>query len=154
MALLSSGSLTTQFGGGLTIRRSRPPTAAAELRALAIQERFMRIQIVALLACTFVAGTSVAAQSEIPIPRSVAGDKGKYFLLEKKKNGNIIRALHKRVGVDSVGYTLTETNCATMQMRELGYSEQSSSAIKEYPTKWFELVPGSSKSDLANFVCR
>ena len=82
----------------------------------------MRIQIVALLACTFVAGTSVAAQSEIPIPRSVAGDKGKYFLLEKKKNGNIIRALHKRVGVDSVGYTLTETNCATMQMRELGYS--------------------------------
>ena len=39
-------------------------------------------------------------------------------------------------------------------MRELGYSEQSSSAIKEYPTKWFELVPGSSKSDLANFVCR
>ena len=35
MALLSSGSLTTQFGGGLTIRRSRPPTAAAELRALA-----------------------------------------------------------------------------------------------------------------------
>ena len=114
----------------------------------------MRIQIVALLACTIVAGTSVAAQSEIPIPRSVAGDKGKYFLLEKKKNGNIIRALHKRVGVDSVGYTLTETNCATMQMRELGYSEQSSSAIKEYPTKWFELVPGSSKSDLANFVCR
>ena len=38
MALLSSGSLTTQFGGGLTIRRSRPPTAAAELRALARSE--------------------------------------------------------------------------------------------------------------------
>ena len=31
---MSSGSLTTQFGGGLTIRCSRPPTAAAELRAL------------------------------------------------------------------------------------------------------------------------
>lgn len=112
------------------------------------------VKIIALLACTFVAGTSFAAQSEIPIPRSVAGDKGKSFLLEKKKNGNIIRALHKRVGVDSVGYTLSETNCATMQMRELGYSEQSPSAIKENPTKWFELVPGSSKSDLANFVCR
>ena len=38
MALLSSGSLTTQFGGGLTIRRSRPPTAAAELRALGIED--------------------------------------------------------------------------------------------------------------------
>ncbi|HNI45886.1 MAG TPA: hypothetical protein PK230_14380, partial [Chitinophagales bacterium] len=102
--------------------------------------------VVALFSCIFSAGTSMAANSEIPIPRSVAGDKGKYFLLEKKKNGNIVRALHKRVGVDSVGYTLTETNCATMQMRELGYSEQSPSAIKENPTKWFELVPGSSKS--------
>ncbi|QSX31046.1 hypothetical protein JYB88_05220 [Shewanella cyperi] len=112
------------------------------------------LKLIALVAVTFVAGKSIAAQTEIPIPRSMAGDKGKYFLLEKKKNGNIVRALHKRVGVDSVGYTLTETNCITMQMRELGYSEQSPAAIMENPTKWFELVPGSSKSDLANFVCR
>ncbi len=97
--------------------------------------------------------TSSIAASEIPIPRSVAGDKGKYYLLEKKKSGGIVRALHKRIGFDSVGYTLTETNCKTMQMRELGYSEASPSSIKENPTKWFELVPGSSKSDLANFVC-
>ena len=115
----------------------------------------MRIlKTISMLACTFVAATSIAAQSEIPIPRSVAGDKDKYSLLEKKKSGSIVRALHKRIGVDSVGYTLTETNCITMQMRELGYSEQSPSAIKENPTKWFELVPGSSKSDIANFVCR
>lgn len=115
----------------------------------------MRIlKTIALLASTFVVATSIAAQSEIPIPRSVEGDKGKYFLLEKKKSGSIVRALHKRIGIDSVGYTLTETNCATMQMRALGYSEQSPFAIKENPTKWFELVPGSSKSDLANFVCR
>jgi hypothetical protein len=102
-----------------------------------------------------IAGASaLAAQAETPIPRSVAGDKGKYFLLESKRDGSIMRALHKRVGVDSIGYTKTETNCATMQMRELGYSEESPSAIKENPTKWFELVPGSSKSDLANFVCK
>ena len=42
MALLSSGSLTTQFGGGLTIRRSRPPTAAAELRALGTQMKLLK----------------------------------------------------------------------------------------------------------------
>jgi hypothetical protein len=41
-----------------------------------------------------------------------------------------------------------------MQMRELGVSEYSASAIRFQPTKWFELVPGSSKSDLANFVCK
>jgi len=113
-----------------------------------------RHNVIAVLLGVLVASASVAAQSETPIPRSVAGDKGKYFLLEKKKSGNIVRALHKRVGIDSVGFTLTETNCATMKMRELGYSEQSPAAIKENPTKWFDLVPGSSKSDLANFICK
>lgn len=97
---------------------------------------------------------SFAVQAETQIPRSVAGDKGTYFLLEKKTAGNIVQALHKRIGVDSVGYTRTETNCKTMLMRELGYSEVSPQAIKNNPGKWFELVPGSSKSDLANFVCR
>jgi hypothetical protein len=102
---------------------------------------------------TLPSGTPVAGSAkEIPIPRSAA-DKGTYFLLRKEKVGTIVRALHKRVGVESVGYTLTETNCATMMMRELGYSEVSPDAIEKSPTKWFELVNGSSKSDLANFVC-
>lgn len=109
--------------------------------------------LIAVLVVAFVPSVSIA-QSEIPIPRSVAGDKGKYFLLDKKKVGSVVRALHKRVGVDSIGFTLTETNCATMQMRELGYSEKSPIAIKENPSKWFDLVPGSSKSDLAKFVCK
>jgi hypothetical protein len=61
----------------------------------------------------------VAAQSEIPIPCSAPGEKAKYVLLKKQKTGSWVRALHMRIGVDSVGYTLTETNCATMQMREL-----------------------------------
>ncbi len=112
------------------------------------------IAVLVALAFTASSTAAMAAQPEVPIPRSMAGDKGKYFLLESKKGGNIIRALHKRVGLDSVGYTRTETNCATMQMRELGYSEESPEAITERPTKWFDLVPGSSKSDLAHFVCK
>lgn len=109
------------------------------------------------LLISFLCSAGFADASEpsgVQIPRSVAGDKGTYFLLEMKKQGDIIRAVHKRVGVDSIGYTVTETNCATMQMREIGYSEVSPSAIRPHPTKWFDLVPGSSKSDLANFVCR
>jgi|LakMenEpi03Aug12_release.lakeMendotaPanAssembly.Ray.scaffolds.fasta_scaffold227839_2 hypothetical protein len=90
---------------------------------------------------------------EIFIPRSKE-DKGRYYLLESNKNGDIVSALHKRVGVDSVGYTKTETNCKTMQMREIGYSEESPSQIVENSSKWFELVSGSSKSDLADFVCK
>lgn len=110
-------------------------------------------KLIALFFSASIVTASFAAQPETPIPRSMA-DKGKYFLLEKKKTENIVLALHKRVGVDSIGYTRTETNCSTMKMRELGYSEESPSAIKENPTKWFDLVPGSSKSDLANFVCK
>ncbi|WP_419820430.1 hypothetical protein [Acinetobacter sp.] len=99
-------------------------------------------------------GSVHAANAETLIPRSVDGDKGKYYLLESKRNGNIITAIHKRVGVYDTYYTKTETNCSTMKMRELGGSDVSVKSIKNSPTKWFDLVPGSSKSDLANFVCR
>jgi hypothetical protein len=94
------------------------------------------------------------AQQETPIPRSMAGDKGKYYLLEAKRSGDIVKAVHKRVGVESVGYTRTEINCKNMLMREMGYSEDSVAKTTVRLTEWFELVPGSSKSDLANFVCK
>lgn len=98
--------------------------------------------------------SSAFAQQELQIPRSSPGDKGKYFLLSVSRTGDVVAATHKRVGVDSIGYTKTETNCKTMKMREIGYSEESVDKIKSMPTKWFDLVPGSSKSDVANFVCR
>ena len=103
--------------------------------------------------CTLLA-LPAFAQQETSIPRSVAGDKGKYYLLESKRTGDIVKATHKRVGVDSVGYTKTETNCKTKLMREMGYSEESASKATGTPSKWFDLVPGSSKSDVANFVCK
>jgi hypothetical protein len=113
-----------------------------------IPKKFELVSLVALL------GFAMISHAETLIPRSMAGDKGKYYLLQSEKTGNIVRAVHKRIGPNSVGYTITETNCSTMKMRELGYSEKSPSDIKENPTKWFELVPGSSKSDLAMFVCK
>ena len=105
-----------------------------------------------LIACCLAAASAHAA--ETLIPRSMPGDKGKYYLIESKKTGDIVQALHKRVGVDSVGFTKTETNCKTRQMRETGYGEDSAKNIKANTTKWFDLVPGSSKSDLAVFVCK
>lgn len=108
-------------------------------------------KIIVLFIIAFISGSAVA---ETLIPRSVSGDKGKYYLLESKRNGNVITAIHKRVGVYDTYYTKTETNCSTMKMREIGGSETSVKAIKPNPTKWFELVQGSSKSDLANFLCK
>lgn len=99
-------------------------------------------------------GTVHTVCAETFIPRSVSGDKGKYYLLESKRNGNTIIAIHKRVGVYDTYYTKTETNCSTMKMREIGGSDLSVKDIKSDPTKWFDLVSGSSKSDLANFLCK
>lgn len=87
------------------------------------------------------------------IPRSVFGDKGQYYLLASMRNGNIVTAIHKRVGPNDTYYTKTETNCTKMKMREIGGSDVSVKSIKPNSTKWFDLVPGSNKSDLANFVC-
>lgn len=117
----------------------------------------MTAKNIASLQFAFIAAFSasaVLAQQETLIPRSLSGDKGKYYLLESKRNGEIVAALHKRVGVDSVGYTRTETNCKSMQMREMGYTEESPTTIQIKPTKWFDLVSGSSKSDVAAFVCK
>ena len=111
--------------------------------------------LAAAVAAVVAINTSVAyAQSETQILRSVAGDKGKYYLLESKKVGDVVHALHKRIGVDSIDFTRTETNCKTRKMREIGTGEGSVQKIKVNPTKWFDLVPGSSKSDLAQFVCK
>lgn len=91
--------------------------------------------------------------SEILIPRSLPGDQGKYYLLESKREGEIIKTLHKRIGVDATGYTRAEINCQSQKIREMGYSEVSPSAIQERATDWYDLVEGSSKSDLVKFVC-
>jgi hypothetical protein len=101
----------------------------------------------------------IAADSSaegVPIVRSVPGDKGKYYLIKQDRNGNIVTTVHKRVGVDSVGFTLTEINCATKQFRELGYGEDGPASIHPHAQvgNWTDLVAGSSKSDLVHFVCR
>lgn len=98
--------------------------------------------------------TAALASKETPFPRSMA-DKGKYYLLEVSKSGGITKTLHKRVGVDSVGFSRTEINCIKRTYRDIGYGEDSQANITNYPSpNWADLIPGSSKSDLANFVCR
>jgi hypothetical protein len=84
-------------------------------------------------------------------------DKGKYYLVESNRVGNNYINIVKRVGVDSVVYTKTEVDCGRRVFRFLGESYESASSIKEAPSTsstWTELVPGSSKSDLVNFICK
>jgi hypothetical protein len=123
------------------------PRQIQRRRASAVQAKLAG----ALALC--LAGAS-PAQAQTPILRSMPGDKGSYFLLSQDRTGDVVRTLHKRVGVSEVGFTRAEVNCRTRLMRELGYGEGAPEAIKTAPTKWFELIPGSSKSDLARFVCK
>lgn len=90
--------------------------------------------------------------TEVEIPRT-AGDKSMYFLLESKTQGDIIATLHKRVGMDGTGYSRTEINCKIMQYRSIGYSEDGPDKMAGTASNWTEVVPGSSKSNLVNFVC-
>ena len=71
-----------------------------------------------------------------------------------ESSNNIVKALHKRTGTDSIGFTVTGINCAAGQYRELGYNDISPDVIVENRSAtWAALVAGSSKSDLAVFVC-
>jgi hypothetical protein len=111
-----------------------------------------------LLFSLVILAANIAFASSLPligeIPRSMMGDKGRYYLLSAKKSGKVIQATTKRVGPDSVVFTKTEMNCRTSKMRVLGDSEESAEAIlTNNPTKWFDIVSGSSKSDLAKHLC-
>lgn len=106
-----------------------------------------------VLMAIFLVTSLAAIEKEVEIPRSMQGDKGKYFLIDSKKFKDIIQVTHKRVGVYETTYTKTEINCKTMKIRNIGDSSESVTSIKSNPSEWYDLVKGSSKSDLANFVC-
>lgn len=96
--------------------------------------------------------SNVINAAEVEIPRTMA-DKGTYYLLDAKTKGGITTTLHKRVGVNETGYSKTEINCKTMQYRDMGYSENGQDKIAGAVGKWTDVLSGSSKSDLVNFVC-
>lgn len=92
------------------------------------------------------------------------GDSGKYYVLntEKLDNGEF-KVLTSRVGKgDSyTDFTELKINCQTQQYYELAGVEED--GVKEMPIKpladrssrsqWTSLTPGSSKSDLVNYLC-
>lgn len=103
----------------------------------------------AIVVATFSVG---ACAAEVQIPRTMA-DKGTYYLLEAKTKDGITITIHKRVGVNETGYSKTEINCKSIQYRDMGYSEAGPDKIAGSPGKWTDVLSGSSKSDLVNFVC-
>ena len=114
---------------------------------------FTLITIVTLLvACSDNSSSQSAAEGEL-IPRSVS-EKASYYLITTESDGEYLRTVHSRVSSASHGYSVTRIDCANSRYQDLGYGEGRQSNIKMYDNvQWAELMSGSSKDDLATFVC-
>lgn len=97
---------------------------------------------------------SNAYAKEIELPKH-SGDKGSYYLIDVQKKGTTFTVLHKRVGVYDTTYSKTEINCLNKQFKSLGESETSFEDMTYYKnSNWTEIVSGSSKSYLVDYVCK
>jgi hypothetical protein len=109
-----------------------------------------------LLTALILSITALTAQADVVYRKASGGDSGTYTLISAKQTaqGTIV-AIGKREGLSGTGWTRTESNCQAGKMREIGYTEKSANSIPtDYQSRWFDLVQGSSKSDLFNYLCR
>ena len=88
------------------------------------------------------------------IPSAVVVD-AKYYLISVEKDGEYLKTLHRRTSSSGTSHSITRINCADKRYMDLGSGGGPVSNIRMYDgTSWTELVPGSSKSDLVNYVCK
>ncbi|MGP9767732.1 hypothetical protein ACT3UM_18620 [Halomonas sp. AOP13-D3-9] len=108
--------------------------------------------VILLAACSDNSSSQSAEKGEL-IPRSTS-EKASYYLITTESNGEHLRTVHSRVSSASHGYSVTRIDCDNRRYQDLGFGEGNQSNIKMYDNvQWTELVPGSSKADLAAFVC-
>jgi hypothetical protein len=82
------------------------------------------------------------------------GERAAYYLLSVEPDGEYLRSIHKRVGATGVGYSVTQIDCKRQRYKDLGYGDNAVSEITLYDNaRWTELVEGSSKWSLVQFVC-
>lgn len=81
------------------------------------------------------------------------GDKGQYSIIEISRAGAITTTLHRRIGPLGTDFTKTEINCMATTYRRLGTAEDSPKHMKITPTRWTEILPGTSVQRLAVAAC-
>lgn len=92
-------------------------------------------------------------KGQVLVPRSM-DEPAKYYLLSAKTKGSIIETIHKRVSPYSTSHSKTMINCKTREVKDIAYGEAGINSLKQNPSKWYQLIRGSSKSDLVIFVCK
>jgi hypothetical protein len=113
----------------------------------------LNIPIATLSFCLLFFSTNNYSE-ELQIPRSATGDKGSYYLVSKATKGSFVTSIHKRIGPGSIIFTRLQTDCDRHLQRMMGVGYEGLTSIKNEPTEWYDLIPGSSKNDVADFVCK
>lgn len=100
------------------------------------------------------------ARNYILYPVYEADSKATYYIDTNSivlNEEGLVTLISKRIGPDVTSYTLIKIDCINKKYIELGYSEESEQEISLYegkqPTYWSELMDGSSKFHLVQYVC-
>jgi hypothetical protein len=100
---------------------------------------------------------ALAQESTLPageiIPRS-SFEKAKYYLISVEKDGQYYKTIHSRISSKSTGYSASRIDCINQKYQDLGYGDNQSTITMYKKVNWAVLIPGSSKSDLVNYVCK
>lgn len=88
------------------------------------------------------------------IPRT-AQERAQYYLISVERDGEFFTTLHSRISSMSRGFSLTRIDCRSRRYQDLGYGDDDKANVSMYSRtpQWTNLVRGSSKYDLVNFVC-
>ena len=118
-------------------------------------KRTFALLILLTLAHSALAVEAATSDEGTLIQRSMS-ERANYYLISIEPDGKYKKTTHLRASSMSRGYSITRIDCASQRYQDLGYGEDSRINIKMYDkgVKWTELVRGSSKSDLVNFVCK
>ncbi len=102
---------------------------------------------------TYFKSTDILYRTE-PI---ASGKAAKHYIVEQNKKGKLIEVLSRREGPSGVIWTKVEIDCEKKKMRTIAEAYDDLSTLEELPKdqqNWYDLVYGSSKSDLFEFICK
>jgi hypothetical protein len=105
----------------VVVPNTQPRSAQTALEVIAPAEKWVTATTAEppLVVPVQLAGPSgIGPNREVLIPRSMSGDRGRYFLISAVESSGVFNTLHMRVSVDSVGWTRTEIDCRKVLIRE------------------------------------
>ena len=106
-----------------------------------------------IILTTAIAMFTFSAHAEVEYRRESNG--AFYVLMKSSQKDNIITTLSRREGPSGVNFTLLENDCKNHKVKNIAEGDDDvKNMIADTAPHWYDIVDGSSKSDLWNFVCK